>query len=139
MSGDASDGLGDWVLAGDACAPHRANGGMRMLLTLLSWLLVMLAPWILSAEELPWTPVPMPGFKMLESWGINLDLQFQGDFGWLNTGKQLWITHDAGRSWTLSLTPPESRLFYDSYFISALEGWAVANVFPNSLFYTKDG
>lgn len=105
---------------------------------LVCWLLFFIVPLLYAAEELTWTPVNIPGLEISGSGENHLGLWFQGDFGWLNSGKQLWITRDAGRNWTLSLTAPEGRTFYDIYFINASEGWAVANLFPSFLFHTKD-
>lgn len=107
--------------------------------TLVCCLLLSIASLMYASEELLWTPANIPGLKVAEGGTLNLGLWFHDDFGWLNAGWQLWITHDAGRSWILSLTPPEGRFFYDTYFINPSEGWAVADVFPSFLFYTKDG
>jgi len=94
---------------------------------------------ICMSEELIWTSVNIPELEFIESGVQHLGVWFHGDFGWLNSGKQIWITNNAGRNWRLSLKPPENRLFYDSYFINSLEGWAVAGIFPSFLFHTKDG
>ncbi len=106
---------------------------------LMCWLLLSLVPLVYAIEDLPWTPVEIPGLEIVGDATQHLGLWFQGDFGWLNAGKGLWITHDAGRSWTLSLTAPEPRTFYDSCFINDQEGWVVLDSFPTLLFRTRDG
>ncbi len=102
------------------------------------WLLLSLVPLVSTAEELPWTPVEIPGLEIVGDATQHLGPWFQGDFGWLNAGKGIWITRDAGRSWTLSLTAPEPRTFYDSCFINDQEGWVVFGLLPH-LFHTQDG
>jgi len=112
------------------------KGGMRMKV-LVCCLLLSIASLVYAAEELVWTAVDIPGLEFTGDAILNYGLWFHGDFGWLNAGRQLWTTHDAGRSWTLSLTAPDKHQFYDSYFVNSLEGWVV--VWPRSLFHTEDG
>jgi len=106
---------------------------------LVCWLLLNLVPLVFAAEELPWTPVTLLEPVAIGTASVNLGAWFEGDFGWLNAGQKLWITRDAGRNWSLSLTAPEGRTFYDSYFTNEREGWAVAGIFPSFLFHTPDG
>ena len=115
---------------------------------LVCCLLLSIASLVYASEELIWTPVSLPGLKVVQGGAEdNIGIWFHGDFGWLNSGFQLWVSHDAGRSWMLSLKPPVKQideriyesLFYDVYFVNESEGWAVEDAFPHSLFHTKDG
>jgi len=102
-------------------------------------ILLNIASSIYAVEELTWTPVNIPELEFSRPWTRDFGVWFYDNFGWLNSGSQIWVTNNAGRSWKPSLERPENRIFYDSYFINSLEGWAVAGIFPSFLFHTVDG
>ena len=103
------------------------------------WLLLGIASFVHAAEELPWTRLDIPGVEISGTGKIHAGLWFEGDFGWWNTGGQLWVTHDAGRSWTLSPSLPQNHTFYDSYFVDTLRGWIASAGETTELLHTRDG
>ena len=95
-----------------------------------------------AADSLPWQAVELPGLQVLGDLSQNLGIWFDGDFGRMNTGTQLWITDDAGRNWRPSLVRPITYPIYDSYFIDSQHGWVVGSprdAIPLPLFETQDG